>query len=305
MSGPLPGGPLAEVPEGLRRTMAEIGPVWGRDIQKHRDIVLAAYLPLQQAAPKGGIEVVRNVPYGRHPRQVADIYRPASAAGAPVLIFVHGGAFVRGDRDLNDEVYGNVLRYFARNGYVGVNMEYRLAPEAAFPAGAEDVGLAIAWAAKSIAAHGGDPQRIFLVGHSAGGTHAASWVFDERVRAGRPAGIVAQALISARLRADAAPENPNAQAVRAYFGADESRYEERSPVTHGAASSVPTLIAVAQFENPLLDVYGAELFHRMCAAGRTPRFVQMVRHNHISIVAHFNTGEDILGAAIVDFFDGR
>lgn len=282
--------------------MAEIGPVWGLDIQKHRDIVLAAYLPLLQAGPTLGVEVVRNLAYGPHPRQVLDVYRPASAARAPVVIFAHGGAFVRGDRDLNAEVYGNVLRYFARNGYIGVNMEYRLAPEAAFPAGAEDVGAAIEWAAQNIAAYGGDPGRLYLVGHSAGGTHVASWVFDARVRAGRAPGVVAQALISARLRADARPENPNAQAVRAYFGADEELYDERSPVACGAASAVPTLIAVAEFENPLLDTYGAELFYRMSAAGRAPRFVQMAGHNHISIVAHFNTAEDMLGAAILDFF---
>jgi hypothetical protein len=90
--------------------------------------------------------------------------------------------------------------------------------------------------------------------------------------------------------------------VRAYFGDDESRYEARSPVTHAAASPLPVFLAIAEYENPLLDVYGAEALHRISAArGRAPRFLRLPRHNHISIVAHVNTDEDVLGSEMLDF----
>ena len=90
--------------------------------------------------------------------------------------------------------------------------------------------------------------------------------------------------------------------MRAYFGDDESKYEQRSPVVHGGASNLPVFTAIAEYENPYLDVYGAELFYRIAAArGRAPRFLRMRRHNHISIVAHLNTEEDMLGREIRDF----
>ena len=109
-------------------------------------------------------------------------------------------------------------------------------------------------------------------------------------------------LISARLRAEALPGNPNAAGVRAYFGEEASLHDLRSPVNYADQCTLPVMIATAEFENPYLDVYAAELFHRLSAArGRSPRFVQMPRHNHISIVAHFNTGEDILGRETMDF----
>jgi hypothetical protein len=122
----------------------------------------------------------------------------------------------------------------------------------------------------------------------------------------RPAeghGLAGLVLISGRLRADARPDNPNAAAVKAYFGDDESLYEARSPVAHAAHLDVPVFIAVAEYENPLLDVYGAEFLHRVSAArGRAPRFMRLPGHNHISIVAHFNSGEETLGPEILEFF---
>lgn len=282
--------------------MESIGPVWGRDIQKHRDMVLDAYGPLLAMAPKAGIEVTREHAYGAHPRQVLDIFRPAGARRAPVVIFMHGGAFVRGDKRVSDEVYDNVLYWFARHGYVGVNIEYRLAPEAVWPAGADDLAASIAWVRSNIDSRGGDADSIFLIGHSAGGTHVASHAYDPQAGyLGRDVkGLV---LISARVKADVLPENPNAAGVRAYFGADESLYEARSPVNHAAASLLPVMIAIAEYENPLLDLYGLELAHRIALARRSaPRFVRLAGHNHISMVAHFNSGEDFLGCEILDFF---
>ena len=294
--------PLAAAPRALRAKMAEIGPIWGTNIRAHSDIVKSAYATLLAAAPKGSVGVTRDVAYGTHPRQVLDIFAPQDTANAPVVMFVHGGAFIRGDKCTTTEIYDNVLYWFARQGYLGFNIEYRLAPDAPYPGGADDVALAMGWLHQNAARLGADPARIFLVGHSAGGTHVASYAYDPQPGYfGRHAAAIV--LISARLRADQLPENPNAPGVRAYFGDDVGRYEERSPVNFGASSDLPVFIVNAEFENPLLDVYGLELAHNIAfARRRAPRYLQMAGHNHMSIMAHFNTEEEILGREILAFF---
>ena len=282
--------------------MAELGPRWGEDLPGHSQRVKDAYAPLLASAPKSGIAVARDLPYGKHPRQVLDIFRPADARHAPVIVFVHGGAFVRGDRRTSPEIYDNVLYWFAKQGCIGVNVEYRLAPEAPYPGGARDVAQAVAWLHAHVAEFGGDPGRVLLVGHSAGGTHVASYAFAPMWNAGhgQVQGIV---LVSARLRADQLPENPNAAGVRAYFGDDASLYEQRSPVSFAGNGALPTLVVTAEFENPLLDLYGLEFAWRLAVARRrAPRYLQMKGHNHMSIMAHFNSGEETLGREIMAFF---
>lgn len=300
---------LSSLSPEARAEMLRIGPIWGRDIQKHRDIVLAAYDPILARAPKDGVTIARNQAYGSHGRQVLDVYRPAGRTKAPVVIFMHGGAFVRGDKQASAEVYDNVLIWFARHGYVGVNIEFRLAPEATYPCGADDLAGSVAWVKHNIEQFGGDPQTIFVIGHSAGGTHVATFAYDPAAgHLGRDvAGIV---LISARLAADVLPENPNAAGVRAYFGADESAYTTRSPLNHitaqNAATAMPVFIVNAEYENPLLDLYGFDFAHRIAVIRRrAPRYMRLPRHNHISIVAHFNTAEETLGREILDFFETR
>jgi acetyl esterase/lipase len=295
--------PLSALPQEVRHELLEIGPIWGRDTRKHRDRVFALYAKLLERAPKAGASVTRDVPYAAHPRQCLDVFRPERARDADVVVFLHGGAFVRGDKRVTPEVYDNVLYWFARQGCVGFNIEYRLAPESQYPGGATDVALAVAWVRAHAREHGGNPARIFLIGHSAGATHAAAYACDPVVRPAEGLGLAGLVLISGRLRADARPDNPNAAAVRAYFGDDESLYDVRSPVTHAANLDVPVFIAIAEHENPLLDVYGAEFLHRVSAArGRAPRFLRLCDHNHISMVAHFNTEEEILGREILEFF---
>jgi acetyl esterase len=91
---------MGSLPGTMRREMARIGPIWGSDIQKHREIVLAAYAPLLAQAPKAGIAVERDIAYGAHPRQVLDVYRPDAKRPVPVVFFGAGGAVVRGNKNL-------------------------------------------------------------------------------------------------------------------------------------------------------------------------------------------------------------
>lgn len=290
-------------PEAIEGLLREVGPVWQRDIRGAGDRVKAAYLPLLVASPRDSVSVVRDLVYGPHPRQRLDIYRPHAAHNAPVVVFVHGGAFVRGAKDINSAMYGNVLTWFARQGCVGVNVEYRLAPEAAYPQGALDVAAACAWVHKRIRDFGGDPQSICLIGHSAGGTHAATYACDPALAPLRRA-LSCLVLVSARLRADTLPENPNAAGVRAYFGADPAYHERQAPMAHAHHLHTPVLIVNAQYENPLLDVYALEFAHRIALARRVaPAHLSIADHNHVSIVAHFNSGEQLLGEQILAFFE--
>lgn len=300
-----PKQPLGALSTEVAELFDEIGPVWGTDINKHRDLVIAHYSQLVQQADNSGIEVRRDIAYGTTEREVLDVYSRASwqPGTKDVVMFFHGGAFLRGKKSFNGHIYDNVAYWFARQGIVAVNVEYRLAPQASYPCGAEDVLRAFRWVQQNIAEWGGRADRIFLMGHSAGGSHVASALFDpalDGIQSDEAAGAI---LVSARLLADTLPDNPNAPGVRAYFGEDPALYEQRSPLTHAANSNVPLLVAVAQYENPHLDRYGELFYQRARASSRTAltRFVNLERHNHTSIVAHFNSGEDTLGAAIKAF----
>jgi acetyl esterase len=151
---------------------------------------------------------------------------------------------------------------------------------------------------------------MLLIGHSAGGAHVASLLADPRLQplaAPLMTHIAGAVLISARLRADQRADNPNAAGVRAYFGADESRYEADSPVSHAAHLQVPLLLAVAQHENPWLDVYAMEFAHCVgLAKGRSPALVWVPEHNHTSIVAHLDSGigDDGFGQRLLSFARG-
>jgi acetyl esterase/lipase len=293
-----------EIPAALRALMAQLGPVWAKDVAGHVERMIKEFTPVLAAAPKQGVERTLGIAFGSHPRQVLDVYRPVRAARRPVLVFVHGGAFVNGERNRSAEVYANVLYYFARHGVVGVNAEYRLAPEFRFPSGSEDVAAALAWTRANVERFGGDAERIFLMGHSAGAAHTASYAYDRSVQPAGGPGIAGHIVVSGRVRAETWPGNPNAAKVAAYYGSDPEALERCSPVYHVDATSPPTMIAIAEFENPFLDVHCAELFYRLVrAAGRAPRFLRLEGHNHASIIAHLNTAEERLGREILAFIE--
>jgi acetyl esterase/lipase len=275
---------------------------WNEDIVKHRAEVLEIYAPLIRRADKAGVTVVRDVAHGADPRQRLDVFVPDGAQGCPVLIFVHGGAFTRGSKSTNGDFYDNVAYWFARQGFVAVNVEYRLAPAATFPAGAEDVGCAVEWVRENIAGHGGNPADLVLLGHSAGGCHVASYLLDPLAWEKPRIGITAAILVSARLRLECLPSNPNAANVAAYCGSDPAVLERCSPVNHVEHCRWPVFIAIAEYENRHLDAYGLEFASRLAmVTGAAPRVLQLQGHNHSSIMAHFNSGEDQLGREILAF----
>lgn len=298
----MPANVQGEIPDMLRALMADVGPRWANDVAANVRRMVDAFGPVLAQAPKQGVDVMLDVGYGAHARQQLDVYASRRDAPQPVVVFVHGGAFVDGARNRSAEIYANVLYYFARHGVIGVNIEYRLAPEYAYPSGIADVALAVAWVRANIGAFGGDPARVFLAGHSAGAAHAAGYAYDERHHPTGGAGITGLIVLSGRVRADNSAENPNARKVEAYYGIDAACYDDRSPVCRVTSGSVPTMIAFAEHENPLLDVYCLELAYRLAAAKRhAPRVLRLAGHNHTSLIAHINTTEDRLGREMLSF----
>ncbi|MDO9441645.1 MAG: alpha/beta hydrolase [Beijerinckiaceae bacterium] len=297
---------LPPIPPELRALMADIGPRWRESVAANVKLICERFSEVLKDAPRDGVTVSGGHRYGSHERQTFELFMPAGGADAardrPVVIFVHGGAFVEGDRNRTTEIYSNVCVYFARHGVVAINMGYRLAPDAVYPQAAEDIAAVVKWTQDHAHEIGVSHQRIFLMGHSAGGCHVGTYAYDRRWQPGAGHGLAGVIIVSGRMRADNLPENPNARKVEAYFGADSSTFEDRSPVSHVDAQSPPTFVAWAEFENPLIDLYCAELVYRLGVAKRkTPPVVYMPGHNHTSGIAHINTADDVLGRALVDF----
>ena len=93
------------------------------------------YAPLQEQEPYTGVKILRDVKYGSDPRNVVDIFAPEGrAAGRTVLMFVHGGGMIRGSkRAAGSPFYDNIMLFAASHGMVGINVEYRLAPQHPWP----------------------------------------------------------------------------------------------------------------------------------------------------------------------------
>jgi acetyl esterase/lipase len=115
-----------------------------------------------------------DVAYGTRARQRLDVYTPWHASGRPIIVFWYGGGWEHGRKSQ----YRFVGAALAKAGYVAVLPDYRLFPEVKFPAFVQDGAEALAWVVSHAAEIGGDPQRIFLAGHSAGAHLAGMLAYD-------------------------------------------------------------------------------------------------------------------------------
>jgi acetyl esterase/lipase len=294
---------LPDIPSDLRALMAEVGPRWREDTAGHVDLMIQRFSQVLKQSPRDGVTVQSGIAYGDHGRQLLDVFMPAHVTTPPpVVLFVHGGAFVSGHRNRTEQIYSNVLVYLARHGIAGINIGYRLATDAVFPAATDDIAAAVAWAQSHAADHGFDPNRIFLMSHSAGAAHAGSYAYDPRFRPAGGTGLAGMIVVSGRVRVDNLAENPNARKVEVYYGSDSANYDGYSPVSHIDRDSVPTFVAWAEFENPLIDVYCTELVWRLANAKRkAPPSMWLAGHNHTSAIGHIGTSDQALGQALVDF----
>ena len=196
----------------------------------------------QGEAPAGAVEHA----YGGDARQRLDLVRPAAgglATGpAPLLLFIHGGGWSIGDKR---HAAAPKAAHFTSLGWAFGSVNYRLVPDVGVEQQAADIAQAIGWVRAHAGEQGLDPNRIVLMGHSAGAHLAALVGTDPRYLAA--AGVPMSAVKGVVLldgagydiaRQMAVPGNPVAGMYDAAFGRDPKRQEALSPTLHAAASNV-------------------------------------------------------------------
>lgn len=289
----------------------------------------------------GAVEVVRDVCYrpgsaaGRHR---LDLYAPAGRKDCPVVLLVHGGAWRLGDNRCCG-LYPSVGEFLARQGVVAVLPNYRLSPAARHPDHVRDLARAFAWVRDHAADYGGDPGRIFLLGHSAGGHLVSLLATDEKYLKAEghdttdvkgvvavsgvyriPAGGLAVALggtspqafrldevfpvrgEGGRGVARLLPGIPlDVDVFGPAFGDDPRAREDASPINHVRPNLPPFLILSAENDLPALPEMAEEFGRALEAKGCDMRLVRVKERNHNSILFRAVDGRDPVAAAVLDF----
>jgi acetyl esterase/lipase len=259
------------------------------------------YAPLQEKEPYANIKIERDAKYGPADRNGLDVFMPEPASGPrPVLVFVHGGAFLGGDKHTaGTPFYDNLMLWAVRNGFVGVNINYRLAPDARWPLAAEDVASAMLWVSENIAARGGDPARVTLMGHSAGATHVASYVSHPEFYKVKGGGMVGTILVSGTYDLKATPIYDSQVA---YFGTDASRYDEQLSFGALLATNTRLMLAASELDPPSFEQQFNLLKDASCKrpVGCAPAYF-LPQHSHMSEMYAINTVDDRLTGPILEF----
>lgn len=190
--------------------------------------------PSQEAVLAKNTELRADVPYGKDAKQRLDVYSPKGIKGAPVVVFVHGGEWTRGDKA---DVYYKP-KFFNENGIVFVSINYRLTPAVTHPAHVRDVAAAISWIREHAPEFGGDPKKIVLMGHSAGCHLVTLVALDARYLAEvklRPAdlrGVVAWSGGAYDLVEKVKAGGFYADHIKQTFGNSEEAQRDASPMAH-------------------------------------------------------------------------
>lgn len=245
---------------------------------------LAACSPLgalNALSPGSALRASASVPYGPHARHKLDIYTPDKpTSSTPVVVFFMGGNWVKGER----ADYAFVGRALAARGYVVVIPDYRLYPEVRYPHFLDDSAQAVAWTAREIARFGGDPKRLYLMGHSAGAYNASMVALD-------PAYLARYGMRASALRGwiglagpyDFLPiVNPTTRPV--FHHPDTPPASQ--PIRHASRSSPPALLIAANSDdlvNPRQNT-GA-LASKLRANGVTVQEVYFDGVTHITLLA--------------------
>ena len=259
------------------------------------------YAPLQEKEPYRDVRIERDIKYGPAERNLLDVFMPdAPSSGRPVLIFVHGGGFVRGNKHMpGSPFYDNVMLWAVKNGFVGVNITYRLAPQFPWPAGAEDVAAAVQWVSDKIGERGGDPARVYLMGHSAGAVHVASYVSHPEFYKVRDGGLKGAIMVSGIYDLTATPLG---DPEHAYFGEDSSRYAGQSSLQGLLKTSIPLMATTAELDPPVFakqfDLLKEAACKRPSGCAHT---MLLPQHSHMSELYSINTADTRLTSEILDF----
>jgi acetyl esterase/lipase len=234
---------------------------------------------LNWLTPSSSYRLESDIAYGDLVRQRLDVYRPVEprATPAPVVVFFYGGSWSNGDRG----DYRFVGQMLAQAGFVTVIPDYRIYPEAKFPTFLQDGAKALRWTQDHIAALGGDPQRLFLMGHSAGAYNAMMLALDRRY--GAEAGVDA-----ARIRGVVGLAGPydfklDRPLLRSIFGAAPD-FRETQPVNFAAAGAPPVLLVMGDADDTVRPENSRSLARHLAAVGSPVTLREVPGLDHMDVV---------------------
>jgi acetyl esterase/lipase len=267
-------------------------------------LVLCVAVPLTWAgdiktAAPFEVEIVKGIAYreveGADPiRNQLDLYLPKAKKNFPVLLFVHGGFWKSGNKDL----YAPLGQVYARNGIGTVIINYRLSPKVQHPAHVQDVASAFAWIHKNIAKHGGDPGNIFVCGHSAGG-HLVSLLSTNETY------LKAEDLAISDIRGTIPISGvhvlfPNAM-FKPYFTDDKDVVKSASPIDHVSGKQPPFFLIYADKDFLTLDVQAEQMCKKLSDCQCEVRTMKIADRTHISIITSMANEADPANKAIFEF----
>ena len=269
---------------------------------------MSLYTPFHEKEPYKNVKLERDLKYGPDERNRLDVFSAPNAApgdNRDVIIFVHGGGFVQGDKHTPGSPYNdNVPLWAMRNDLVGVNMTYRLAPQHKWPSGIEDIAGAVDWVKKNIRARGGNPDRVFIYGVSAGAMHVGMYVSHSHVVGGPPiAGAILESGVYDFSR-EATGIEPNERQA-AYFGTmDNAKLKEMASIKGLVETKTPCLYVLCEYDPPLFEAAHSLLIDAyMKTHGCWPNIVRLMGHNHFTGTIALNTPDDYLGRQILTFIE--
>ena len=237
---------------------------------------------LNAVAPRGGV-VTTSAAYAEGPRHGLDVYAPANAQGAPVVVFIYGGGWRAGDRGM----YRFVGATLAAAGVVCVVPDYRVWPEVRSPAFVQDAAQAVGWARAHAAEHGGDPARLFLMGHSAGAQIAAMLALN-------PAWLGAVGMQPGRdLRGVVGLSGPydflplQSDTLKDIFGPEDQRPASQ-PINFVTPGAPPMLLATGDEDTTVLPRNSQRLAAKLREAGNQAELIIYPGVGHATIMGAFS-----------------
>jgi len=229
----------------------------------------ASTTPAQTGVSCDGVSFTRTVKYGADNLNVLDVATAQTKPGVkrPVVVFIAGDSF-KGDGNVATlrSLVEQAMCFAANNGLVAVNVSYRVAPAATWPAGAKDVAAAISWVYENADLFGGNAQEIIPIGYGTGAFHLASFLAHKEFQE-KDDFVAGAVLVSGIYR----PTTDPGEGERAYFGTDPSTYDKRSAIPGLTAIEEPIVLAWSAVDSPQFIVQGEKLKDMLCGAGHCPR----------------------------------
>ncbi|MET4105765.1 alpha/beta hydrolase [Hymenobacter sp. UYP22] len=239
-------------------------------------------------------------------RHRLDVYTPKQQAATPrpVVVFIHGGSWNSGSKDF----YSFIGRRLAKQGVVAVIINYRLAPQVRVPQMADDCARAVAWTAAHIQDYGGDPQRLFVMGHSAGGGLAALLTANNALfqRWGLPRNPIKGAILDDPAGLDMYDylqklEYPHDEQYLVPFSKNPAVWKQTSALYHLSAYTPPFILFIGGETYPSISSSSARFRERLQALGHAPQYTVLPGKKHIPMVLQLYWQHNIIYRQLLDF----